>query len=80
MKEKEKIEKATVDAFVKLFNEREKKDYVVEKYSDAPDATCRNSSGQVMQVEVTLTEDRPGDLPWMLGDRGIGDVGKIISF
>ena len=67
MNEKEKIEKATVDAFVKLFNEREKQDYVVEQYSDAPDATCRNSSGQVMQTEVTLTEDRPGDLPWILG-------------
>ena len=67
MNEKEKIEKSTVDAFVKLFNEREKEDYVVEKYSDAPDAMCKNSSGQAMQVEVTLTEDRPGDLPWTLG-------------
>ena len=67
MNEKEKIEKASVDAFVRLFNECEKQDYVVEKYSDAPDAMCKNSSGQVMQVEVTLTEDRPGDLPWTLG-------------
>lgn len=67
MNEKQKIEKATVDAFVRLFNENEKQDYVVAEYSDAPDATCRNSSGQVIHVEVTLTEDRPGDLPWILG-------------
>jgi hypothetical protein len=67
MNEKEKIEKATVDAFIKLFNGREKQDYVVEQYNDAPDATCRNSSGQTMQIEVTLTEDKLGDLPWMLG-------------
>lgn len=67
MNEKEKIEKATVDAFVKLFNEREKEDYIVEKYSDAPDGSCKNSSGQIIQIEVTLTEDRPGDLPWTLG-------------
>jgi hypothetical protein len=67
MNEKEKIEKATVDAFVEMFNQREKEDYVVVKYSDAPDAICKNSSGQIMRVEVTLTGDRPGDLPWTLG-------------
>ena len=67
MNEKQKIEKATVDAFVRLFNEHEKQDYVVAEYSDAPDATCRNSFGQIIHVEVTLTEDRPGDLPWILG-------------
>jgi hypothetical protein len=67
MNEKEQIQKATVDAFVELFNACEKQDFVVEQYGDAPDATCTNSAGKIMQVEVTLTEDRPGDLPWILG-------------
>ena len=64
---KQRIEKATVDAFVPLFNISQGQDYAVLQYGDAPDAKCRNSSGQVMQVEVTLTEDNPGDLAWSLG-------------
>ena len=67
MNEKEIIERETIDAFVEMFNRREQEDYVVEKYSDAPDAICKNGCGEKLQVEVTLTEDRPGDLPWMLG-------------
>ena len=67
MTEKQQIEKATTDAFVALFNTREKQDFVVQQYGDAPDAICKNSAGQIMQIEVTLTEDRHGDLPWMFG-------------
>lgn len=65
--EKQRIEKATVDAFVQLFNISQEQDYAILQYGDAPDAKCRNSSGQIMQVEVTLTEDNPGDLAWSLG-------------
>ena len=65
--EKQRIEKATVDAFVLLFNTSQGQDYAILQYGDAPDATCRNSSGQIMQVEVTLTEDNPDDLAWSLG-------------
>lgn len=65
--EKQRIEKATVDAFVLLFNISQRQDYAILQYGDAPDAKCRNSSRQVMQVEVTLTEDNPGDLAWSLG-------------
>ena len=65
--EKQKIEMATVDAFVLLFNISQRQDYAILQYGDAPDAKCRNSSGQIMQVEVTLTEDNPGDLAWSLG-------------
>lgn len=65
--EKQRIEKATVDAFVLLFNSSQGQDYSILQYGDAPDAKCRNSSGQIMQVEVTLTEDNPSDLAWSLG-------------
>lgn len=67
MTEKEQIQKDTIDAFVALFNAREEQDFVVKQYGDAPDAICKNSSGKIMQIEVTLTGDRPGDLPWILG-------------
>lgn len=64
---KQRIEKATVDAFVPLFNISQGQDYAVLQYGDAPDAKCRNGSGQIMQVEITLTEDNPGDLAWSFG-------------
>lgn len=65
--EKQRIEKTTVDAFVPLFNISQGQDYAILQYGDAPDAECQNRSGQVMQVEVTLSEDNLGDLAWSLG-------------
>ena len=65
--EKRRIEMATVDAFVSLFNASQRQDYAILQYGDAPDARCQNGSGQTMQVEVTLTEDNPGDSAWSLG-------------
>ena len=67
--EKRRIEMATVDAFVSLFNASQRQDYATLQYGDAPDARCQNGSGQTMQVEVTLTEDNPGDFAWSLGRR-----------
>lgn len=65
---KQRIEKTTVDAFVPLFNINQGQDYAVLQYGDAPDAICRNGSGQIIQVEITLTEDNPGDLAWSFGE------------
>lgn len=64
---KQRIEKATADAFVPLFNISQGQDYTVLQYGDAPDVKCRNGLGQIMQVEITLTEDNPGDLAWLFG-------------
>ena len=67
MSEKEAIERSTVDAFISMYNGYSGESYSVEEYADSPDATCRNESGEALNIEVTLTEDRPGDLPWVLG-------------
>jgi hypothetical protein len=71
MKEKEEIEKATVDAFVQLHNEMHGTSYSVREYGDQdgkrPDAVCVTADGDHFNVEVTITEDRPGDIRWALG-------------
>jgi len=70
MKEKEQIEKATVDAFVELHNEMYGTAHSVREYGDhdgdRPDALCVAADGDEFNVEVTITEDRPGDIQWAL--------------
>lgn len=69
--EKEQIEKATVDAFVDLHNKMHGTFYSVREYGDhqgaRPDAICATADGEVFNVEVTITEDRSGDIPLVLG-------------
>jgi hypothetical protein len=67
MNEKQQIERATVDAFITLYNELHDTSYSVREYGDAPDAVCESGSGDDLNVEVCITEDRPGDIPWALG-------------
>lgn len=35
--------------------------------SDAPDARCKDSHGNMLNLEITTTEDRPGDIKALLG-------------
>ncbi len=67
MTEKRRIEKATIDAFVALHNEIYGTSYSVREYGDAPDAACVSAQGDFLNIEVCITEDRPGDIPWLLG-------------
>jgi hypothetical protein len=66
MNEKEAIERATADCFVALYNSMQGTDYAPEEYS-IPDVRCVNSGKEVLNLEITLTEDRPGDIKAMLG-------------
>ncbi len=58
-------------AFTTLFNLLCGTNYVPVEYRDAPDVRCVDSKGGVLNVEVnvevTLTEDRPGDVKARLG-------------
>lgn len=65
--EKEKIEIATADAFIDLYNAKMNSSFKVLEYSDAPDVRCKDASGNVLNLEITLTEDRAGDIPAILG-------------
>ncbi len=71
MKEKEKIEIATVEAFLKDYNFRNKKCFKIIKHNTeteaGPDFECGDSLGDKLSIEVTCTEDRPGDMQAILG-------------
>lgn len=71
MNDKEQIEKDTVDAFVALHNGMHGTSFSVREYGDhhgaRPDAVCVTGDGEPFNVEVTITEDRPGDIPLALG-------------
>lgn len=67
MNEKEAIEKATADAFIKLYNFEMGTSFSIVEYSDAPDIRCKDQDGNILNFEITLTEDRPKDIQAALG-------------
>ncbi len=67
MNEKEAIEKATADAFIKLYNSKMGTSFSIVEYSDAPDIRCKDKEGNTFNFEITLTEDRPKDIQASLG-------------
>ncbi len=67
MNEKEAIEKATADAFIELYNSKMGTSFSIVEYTDAPDIRCEDSEGNTFNFEITLTEDRPGDIQAALG-------------
>lgn len=88
MNEKQAIEKATGEKFLSLYNSKFAANYKVEKVSDNPDLLCRDEKGNVLNIEITLTEDREGDIKALLGrsnhksleyvkQHGMGPVSKL---
>ncbi len=69
MNEKQKIEKATAEGFLALYNVRFGTDFRFEYLADPPepDVHCTNSKGQPLNLEITATEDRTGDIKALLG-------------
>jgi len=65
--EKGAIERATADAFIRLYNAEMGTSFSIVEYSDAPDIRCRDSEGNIFNFEITLTEDRPRDISAALG-------------
>jgi hypothetical protein len=65
--EKEAIERETAGAFLKRYNEAEGTAYEILQHSDAPDFICRDGEGNTLKLEITMTEDRSGDIPSLLG-------------
>lgn len=61
MRETEKIEKGTAEGFLALYNQHFGTDFETVEVSDAPDVRCADSHGNRLNIEVTATEDRPGD-------------------
>ncbi|HYA41733.1 MAG TPA: hypothetical protein VEF34_10540 [Syntrophobacteraceae bacterium] len=67
MNEKERIEKGTAEGFLPLYNLRMGTSFSIIEHSDAPDFHCADEAGNTLNLEVTLTEDRPGDIQANLG-------------
>ena len=67
MTEKEKIEKATAEKFIVVYNGKFKTTFEVKKQSDYPDIICEDKSVNQLNLEITLTEDRDNDIKALLG-------------
>ena len=67
MSKKEDIEKATADAFIELYNREMGTYFSIVEYSDAPDIRCKDREGNTLNLEITLTEDRPKEIKASLG-------------
>ena len=73
MSEKTDIEWATAEAFISLYNAEHATTYLAQA-SEAPDMHCIDQKGNQLNLEITMTEDRPGDIKALLGrseDRGL---------
>lgn len=67
MTEKEDIELETAEKFIELYNSQMGTSFSIVKHSDAPDFYCQDKEGTELKIEITLTEDRPGDIQALLG-------------
>lgn len=67
MKEKERIEKATAEGFLRLFNGHYNTTFDIVELSDAPDVRCRDASGNELNLEITLIQDQQKDIQALLG-------------
>ncbi len=67
MTEKERIELATAEGFLSLYNTHFGVDFAVVEHADAPDIRCRDSTGATLNLEITATEDRAHDIQALLG-------------
>lgn len=67
MTEKEAIELATAEQFIKLYNSQMGTSFSIVKHSDTPDFHCQDKKGTELKLEITLTRDRPGDIQALLG-------------
>lgn len=69
MNEKKAIERETAEAFLRLYNPQTGSSYEIVKHfdSDGPDFLCRGSNDHELILEITMTEDHPGDIQGLLG-------------
>ena len=66
MNEKQAIEKGTAEGFLVLYNQLFGTDFKVVEMADAPDVRCADSQGTTLNLEITTTEDGPGDIKALL--------------
>jgi hypothetical protein len=65
--EKKAIEHAAAKRFLEFYNRKYKSSYSITSLEDAPDIRCSDKEGNLLNLEITLTQDRPGDIQAALG-------------
>ena len=66
--EKERIERATAEKFLHLYNKRHGAHFKITTQGDHPDIACRDVlTGQLLYIEITLLEDWDDDIQAVLG-------------
>ena len=79
MNEKKAVERETAIAFLELYNDKFGTSYRIDKCSDAPDVLCKDKTGGELKLEITLTEDREGDIHAILGRSNSRDISVMIE-
>jgi hypothetical protein len=69
MTEKKRIEEAMAEGFVTAYNALMGTSYRFDALLDPPepDARCVDADGNSLCLEITMTEDRPGDIKAQMG-------------
>lgn len=79
MTEKEAIERSTAEGFLAIYNVEYRESYRIVNHDDAPDIRCENEQNEILNLEITLTQDRPKDIAALLcrsDHRSIEALGK----
>ncbi len=56
LSEKQAIERGTAEGFLVLYNQFLRTDFKIVEMSDAPDARCKDSHGNMLNLEITTTK------------------------
>ncbi len=54
---KRKIEMCTGRAFLEMYNKYKEENYLIAKHTDCPDLYCTNMKKEILNIEITLTQD-----------------------
>lgn len=67
LSEKKAIELGTAEGFLHLYNAERGTSFRVVRDGDTPDIECEDRDGRKLNLEITLTEDRPCDIQALVG-------------
>lgn len=75
--EKQKIEKTVGEEFLILYNKFYNTDFCLSELSDKPDIICNDSSGNNLNLEITLIGDNKKDIQSLLGRSDCKNIENI---
>lgn len=76
--EKEQIEIATAEKFLRTYNLELNTNFIPYEISDAPDILCKDTiTNEKLALEITLHEDIKGEIPFLLAKRKEQPKSKI---